>query len=137
MMKRVLLGLILVLLLAFSASAAEMKFPKFKVNVPDGWTTTQDGETVALFAPGNAAAVSIVRAGAENKNAETLAKEMSKELKGTEPTGSDGAYMFTFNNKSGVQSQCILTVEDNEFVMITVTGSHPQVAEILESLSDN
>ncbi|MHC1725979.1 MAG: hypothetical protein AB9866_08245 [Syntrophobacteraceae bacterium] len=135
-MKRFALALLLVLCTALSVSAAEMEFARFKVTVPDGWTTTQDGETVALFAPGNVAAISIVVANAENKNAATLAKEMSRELKGTKPQAAEGGYTFTFKSKNGVQSRSVISEENNEFMMLTITGSHPQVDKVIQSLRD-
>jgi len=135
-MKRLLLALFLVLSMAIAASAAEVQFSKFKVTVPNGWTSSEDGDTVALLAPGNAAAISIVATEAENKTAAALAKEVARELKGTTPQPADGGYTFTFKNKNGVESKSVLFVENNELVMITITGSHPQIGEIIASIRE-
>lgn len=135
-MKKLLLAALLVLGMAMSASAAVKSFKSFSIDVPDGWTATEDGSVVALIAPGNACALSIASDSAGGMKGEDVAKAMSQQLKGTAPQAQDGGYAFTFKNQNGVESKCFVMVEDNKFVMLTITGDHPQLGQILDSIED-
>ena len=47
-MKRLLIALTLVAVFAAASFAGVQDFGKFTVDVPEGWTATQNGETVAI-----------------------------------------------------------------------------------------
>ena len=65
------------------------------------------------------------------------AKAMATQLKGSAPVAVDaGGYAFTFKNQNGVESKSTLFVNNNQYVMITVTGSHPDIQGILKTIKD-
>ena len=58
-MKKLLLALTLVAVFAAASFAGVQDFGKFTIDVPEGWTATQDGETVGIVKNDNSAALSI------------------------------------------------------------------------------
>lgn len=133
----IMFGVSLVLSMATAALANVQSFKHFSIDVPQGWEAAEDGEVVSILAPGHTAAVSIAVDSAEGMTTENLAKAMSTQLKGSTPVAADaGGYAFTFKNQSGVESKSTLFVNNNQYVMITVTGSHPDVPKILQSIKD-
>jgi hypothetical protein len=132
----VLLSMILVLAFSSTVFAAKMTFTKFSVEVPNGWSASEDGSVVALIAPKNVAALSIAVDNAEGASAKDLAGAMSAQLKGTKPKKDGDGYEFTFKNQNGVSSKSILYVSGKEFIMFTITGEHPDIVKILESVKD-
>ena len=133
----VILGCGLVLSMATASLAAVRSFSHFSVDVPQGWEAAEDGEVVSLLAPGHVAAISVAVDGAEGMTTENLAKAMATQLKGSAPVAVDaGGYAFTFKNQNGVESKSTLFVNNNQYVMITVTGSHPDIQGILKTIKD-
>jgi hypothetical protein len=135
-MKRCFLSLFLVIAMATAAAAGTVAFSKIKVDVPDGWTASEEDKTIALYAPKNVAAISIVWDDTGGFSGKELAKAMSAELKGTAPVSEDGGYSFTFKNKNGVSSKSILMADGKEYMMLTITGEHPQLARVLNSIKE-
>ena len=135
-MKKWLLALACMLLLAVPATAAEKTFKNFTVDVPNGWTANEDGIAVAMYAPGKAAALSIICDNAEGASAERLAKAMSTQLKGTEPTKEGDAYTFEFIAK-GNKSQCVLAVHDGVYVLFTITDPQGKFTDQIEKIIDS
>lgn len=121
----------------FAATAfAEVKtFPKFKVDVPAGWTDSQDGDTVILAAGDKSASVSITVASTQGMSLKDLAAAMSQQLKGSPPQSLGDGYHFTF--KAGaVESDAILSGDATTYVLFVATGEHPQIEHIMNSLED-
>ncbi len=139
-MKKVLAFILagcLIVLAPLASYATVKSFTRFSVDVPQGWEASEDGNVVALLAPGHAAAVSIAVDSAQDMSAADLAKAMSTQLKGSAPVqGDDGGYGFTFKNPAGVESQSMLYVEKNEYILVTITGDHPDIANILDSIEE-
>ena len=128
----------LALCLAASSAFAEVKsFPKFKIDVPAGWTSLQEGPTVILVANDKSASISITIADTNGVSAKDLAAAFAKELKGNEPKfdAETDAYEFKFTS-GGVENQATLTVEGKEYLLLTIAGENPQVYDILDTLED-
>lgn len=135
-MKKVLVALMMVLGLAFTASAAVKDFGAFSADVPDGWTANKDGSVVAFIAPNNAAAMSIAVDKADGIAPEALAKEFSKQLQGTAPQAIDGGYSFEFT-RNGVKSTSILSVDSGEYVLITMTDPSGKFGDQFTAILDS
>lgn len=133
-MKHFAYSIVLVIALATSVAAGTMEFSKFKIDVPAGWTAKEEDKTISLLASQNAAAISIVWDASDGLPAKDLAQTMSSRLKGTKPVPDDPGYSFTFTNKSGVKSKSFLFADSEEFIVLTVTGKHPQLGGILRSM---
>lgn len=119
---------------AGAACAAPQVFSKYTLDIPVGWTAHEDGNVVAIFGPHNVAAISIVMDTADGMTARSIADAMSGQLQGTTPRPIPNGYVFTFQNDQGVDSISRISVAGDAFVMVTVTGDHPQVAGILGSI---
>lgn len=132
-MKCFVCSICLVVAMAVNGAAGVMEFSKLRIEVPEGWTAKEEDKALSLFAPGNAAAVSVVWDDAEGFTAKDLARAMSAQLKGTTPVPDEGGYSFTFKNKSGVESKSFLFVGGKEYVVLTVAGEHPQLGGVLQS----
>ncbi|MDR2488178.1 MAG: hypothetical protein LBD42_01550 [Desulfovibrio sp.] len=124
-------------LTASLAFAGVMSFPKFKVNVPDGWEASQEGPTVILAANDKSASISITIAETEGMAIKDLAMGFSQALSGSEPQADteSGGYQFTFK-KGAVESDALLTVEGKNYLLLVVTGENPQIQNILGSLEE-
>lgn len=128
----------LMTLMSSASFAAVQSFKDFFVDVPSGWQAWENGNVVALVAPGQTAPMSIAMDSAQDMSAEDLATAFAEQLKGTAPEATnDGGYEFTFKNASGVDSQSTLYVEDNQYILITLTGDHPDFLKIIDSLEEN
>lgn len=137
--KRVgLLTVFLILVtLIFSASAfaTVQDFKDFTLDVPDGWTATQDGATVIVIANDKSASVSLTVDKKNGVEAKDLAAAFAKQLNGSEPVLEDEVYHFTFkNNDSGVESRAILETDDEKYLLTVITGDNPEITSIVESM---
>lgn len=124
--------------LVFSAAAfaAVQDFKDFTVDVPDDWTATQDGTTVAVVANDKSAALSITMDKREGMEAKDLAAAFAQKLKGSEPVLEDDVYTFTFKNDSGVESKAILNTEDDKYLMLVITGQNPKLEALIDSIQE-
>ena len=133
-MRRVML---LALLLGVSSCAyAEMIETKyFSLDVPEGWTVSEEGNVITVTAGDKSGSLSITADNPNGKTIAQLAEEYSARLKGSEPEqDEDGGYTFEFNN--GV-SQAVIDGDEDLYVLIIGTGIERNgevLAEILESL---
>lgn len=125
----------LVLACSVSASAAMRDFKKFRLNVPVGWTATENNDVLFLMSPGNTASVSIATDSAAGMNARELAEVMAETLKGSQPIAEKGGYSFLFDSGAGVETKAFLFIRNEQFVMITITGTDPQLNTVLGSIS--
>lgn len=136
--KAILFSLSFFLVLSnVSAWCGSMTFARFTVDVPSGWTVKEDENVVSFLAPDDVAAITVTTDETGGMTALELARLMSRELNGSEPQEDAGDYTFTFTNQNGVTSEAVLSIEGKEYVLITVTGEHPQIPAILDSISDN
>ena len=129
--------LLLSLALCLPAMAQTKDFGKFKMLVPAGWTDAVDGSTVSLKAPDKSAAITITIGDREGASAAVIAKAFSKEFNGSAPEeDEDGDCTFTFKNASGVDAHAAVSIEGKNFILITLTGEHPDADKILESIEE-
>lgn len=118
-MKNIALALALSLLISGTAFAHD--FSKFSMDIPKDWHAMEENGVVAVTAPGNEAAISIAAEKMEKASIDVVAKAFSQKLEGTEPKADDkGVYSFSFT-RDGVKSTCFCSLEDGEFLLITVT----------------
>lgn len=120
-MKKFLLSLFAVILMALPAQAAMTEFSKIKIDVPSGWTSEEDAPVVALFAPNTEAAVSVAYDTTDGLTGMELSKAMSQVLNGTPPKADEhGNFVFSFT-QDDITSHSILTVYGANYVMFTIT----------------
>lgn len=128
--------LVLFLLLCGTAFAAVQDFPKFKIDVPADWTSSQNGPTVILIANDRSASISITVAPTEGATLDVLAKAFAKEFKGSDPVASNGGYEFSFKGTAESHALILENPDTKEYVLVVITGENPKVPEILNTLQD-
>ena len=135
-MRVVFFTCLLSLALCLPALAEMKEFAKFKIDVPAGWTTEVDGDTVGIIAPDKSAAISVTVAASEGATPEAIAKDLSEAFKGSAPEKSDDVYVFTFKNESGVDSVGVVAGlgDGKQVAVVTITGEHADVEKIVGSL---
>ena len=126
----------LLMVMAPAVSFATVKnFANLSIDVPEGWQPTENGSVVALIAPDRSASMSIVVDSAQGLSVKELTDIFVAQMKGSTPESTgDGGFAFTFTPPNGVESHSVVYVEDNQYVMITMTGYHPDMDKILDSL---
>ena len=130
-MKRLsALAAVLALVLASAAFAGVQDFGSFTVDVPAGWTATQDGETVGIVKNDNTASISISVDSTDGASAKELADAFVEALKGKNLKQDSGAYTFSFDNGNGVNSEAILMAEGGKYALFVVTGKENAPAEV-------
>ena len=137
-MKRSLaLAAVLALVLSAAAFAGVQDFGEFKVDVPEGWTATQDGETVGIVKNDNTAAISITVDKTDGASAKEVAEAFVEALNGKGLKKDGEGYTFTFDNGNGVTSEALVVTDDGKYALFVITGKDnaPQdVAAIVSSL---
>ncbi len=133
-MKRLFLALTLVAVFAFSAFAGVQDFGKFTIDVPDGWTAEQDGETVGIVKDDNSAAMSISVDTTDGASLKEIADEFFKELNGKNLQADNNVYTFEFTNANGVVSKAILSGEGSQYCLFVITGAENAPEEISKML---
>ena len=142
-MKRFLPAVLLLCihLLCASPAVAELKsFADFSVDVPPGWDIQRDGITVAFLAKDRSASMMVTVESttgmfAEGLSAEELAQAYADELKGSTPE-KEGSnyYSFTFTSPEGTASEASIVVVGKRFYLITISGTHKDLAGMVESV---
>ena len=146
-MKRLAVAAIVVVLSAAMAFGAVHDFGKFTLDIPAGWTATQQGPTAAIQKDDNTAAMSItldaVPEGVDS--IDTLAAAFAQQFSGsfasvsTPEKDDDGDYAWDMVNAQGVNTHAMLSVNDGNYLLITLTGveSAPdEMSAILDSVQE-
>jgi len=129
-MKRLLTALTLVAVFAAASFAGVQDFGKFTIDVPEGWTASQQGPTAIFTKNDNTASLSITVDSTQGYSAADLAAAFVENFKnsgsfasvGTPEADSDGDYSWNMTNNQGVESKTILTVDDKNYVLFVATG---------------
>ena len=134
MMKRIVMCVMF--LLTFSCAFADAEeFRNFSLNVPEGWSANESGDTVSVTADDKSGSLVITSGNPHGESVKNLALKFSRELHGTDPlSDDDGDYTFEFNN--GV-SHATITGDEDFYMMIIASGfvrNADTLGEILDSL---
>lgn len=138
-MKRLLIALTLVVVFAAASFAGVQDFGKFTVDVPEGWTASQDGETVAIVKKDNTASMSITVDSTDGSSLKELADAFVEALGGRNLQVSDGTYQFEMTNANGVDSKAVLSGDDKNYALFVMTGienAREDMSKILDSVKE-
>ena len=132
-MKRVLLCSIF--LLISSCSYADIHdFRYFSLDVPEGWSSEENGAIVTVKADDDSGSLVIMTDIPEGKSLADIATNYALEFGGSIPEKDDeGNYTFEFNNG---RSQAIVT-GDEEFYMIIVGNGIENNGEVLGAILES
>ncbi len=129
--------LALCLLLVWSASACGdvAEFRHFSLDVPEGWTASEEGAVVSVVAGDKSASLTITTDSPNGSTIGELAAKFSLELGGTAPEkDSDGNYTFELH---GGNSQAMIMGDEDFYMLIIASGmgmNGENLIKILESL---
>ena len=133
-MKRLVLCM-LMLSVGTCAWGEVMEFRYFSLDVPEGWTVSEDGSAVTVTAEDGTGSLSLTAGSPNGKSIAELAGEYSARLGGTPPeAGEDGGY--TFECEDG-KSQAVIDGDEDLYLLIVGSGIEQNgevLGEILESL---
>ena len=138
--KIMFFAFLLSLALCLPAMAEVKDFGVFTVDVPAGWNATQDKESgvVIIAAADKSAVLTIFVSPTEGVSVADIAQMFATELKGSTPqrqAGADEVYVFTY--KSGeVESTAVISAADKDYLLLTMTGSNPEMGKILASIQE-
>ena len=138
-MKRLSLAVLFVALFAAVAFAAVQDFGAYTVDVPDGWTAEQDGETVGIVKNDNSAAVSITYDSTDGASTQEIAEAFVQALNGKNLQGEGDAFTFEMTNANGVGSKCFVFAENGKYALVVATGienAPDEISAIMDSLQD-
>lgn len=148
-MKRLLLlSVILALVLSSAAFGEVHDFGRFTLDVPEGWTASQTGDTIAVTRDDNMAQVTVMITNAEGNSLKDIAEYEAKAYKEngftevTEPErNSNGSYSFSAVNPYGAATSVSMTIFGDNLIDISVViaqgneGAASEIDKILGSLS--
>ncbi len=144
-MKRLLVVMALVALLASVAFASTHDFGAFTVDVLDGWTASQEGPTAVIIKNDNTASLSITFTETEGASLGDIANAFVEEFKKTFTSVSapekdaDGDYSFSMVNGNGVESKALLTGDEKHYCLFVMTGvdaAGDEISKMLGSVKD-
>ena len=122
------------LLISSSAYADIHEFKYFSLDVPEGWTSEENGAVVSVKADDDSGSLVIMTDIPEGKSLAEIATNYALEFNGTMPEkDEEGNYTFEFNNG---RSQAIVT-GDEEFYMIIVGNGIENNGEVLEAILES
>ena len=133
-MKKLFLALTLVAVFAGASFAGVQDFGKFTIDVAEGWTAEQDGETVGIVKNDNSASMSISVDSTDGASLKEIADEFVKALNGRNLTFADGTYRFEMTNANGVDSKAVLSGDDKNYALFVITGAENAPDEISKML---
>ena len=135
-MRKILLwGMMIVLCSWGNAHADIQEFRYFSLDVPEGWSVSEEGAVVTVTEDVDGGSLKITADDPKGKTIGELAAKYSQELQGSEPEqDEDGSYLFEFDDG---ESQAVIDGTDDLYLLIIGTGleqSGEVMAEILASL---
>ena len=134
-MKRVIIFVVMLFMIASSAYAEIQEFKYFSVDVPDDWTAEEDNNEVKITADDKTGELRIIASEPEEKNIADVASEYSAKFGGSELISDDeGTYTFEFSDGEG---QATITGDENFYMVIMASGFEKNgdtLGEILNSL---
>ena len=113
------------------AYADVQEFRYFSLDVPEGWTASEEGSVVTVIADDASGSLVITAGNPDGKHLSDIAREYSLKVEGDTPELDDeGNYTFGFNNDDNKRSQAFIT-GDMDFYMIIIANGIENDSEIL------
>ena len=134
----VVLAALLALFAVFgvSSEAGMMDFEHISIDVPDNWRVEEDKEsyTVAFYAPGDSAALTISSFENEGVPLKDVTKMYMDKLNGENLVETGGAYMFEFKSEAGSVITSAVMGNEKLIVFMTIIGQHDDMWKMIESM---
>ena len=137
-MKRIIFLALIILALSASLSYGEVQeFTKFTMDIPEGWTAKEDGQTVSVTKNDETALVSVTIGPLKILTLEQVAEAFRENLGGTKlEKDKDGSYKFSFNDGN---ARTLLSQTGEEYIFFVMDGINTagdEIISILSSLKD-
>lgn len=123
----------MVLAFAVSASAAVQTIGSIKADVPDGWTTQEQGPIAVIIAPDQQSVVTVAVGPAQGQTAKAIAETGSKSINGTDLKADGDAWTFNFAQSGQTGSMLVRVVNDQAYV-VSMIGDNPALKAIARSI---
>lgn len=133
-MKRIAFTLALIVLFAFTAHAQVKEFTSVTVDVPDGWTSAEQGPMVMLMSADQQSVITLAVAPAGEQSAELIARKTSEALKGTAPVAEGDGWYFTFTAE-GQDGAMLIRVVDKQAIVATLMGKDKELLPTAKSIA--
>ena len=139
MIRRIFLCTVMILALAFPASAKIQKFGHFRVDVPSGWKGELQGQTLLVKSETVNASVAVAFAEMGEASFTDIVERLYIQMKGENlEEDEDGDYSFTFTNLAGGESFALVTGDDGYYLVLSLTGyDNEEIQEDLETIIDS
>lgn len=139
MKRKIFLCAVMILVLAFPASAKIQKFGHFRVDVPSGWKGELQGQTLLVKSQSVNASVAVAFAEMGEASFTDIVERLYIQMKGDNlEQDEDGDYTFTFKNLAGGESIALVTGEDGYYLVLSLTGyDNEEIQEDLETIMDS
>ena len=139
MKRKIFLCAVMILVLAFQASAKIQKFGHFRVDVPRGWKAELQGQTLLVKSQSVNASVAVAFAEMGQASFTDIVERLYIQMKGENlEQDEDGDYTFTFKNLAGGESIALVTGEDGYYLVLSLTGyDNEEIQEDLETIMDS
>ncbi len=143
-MKRLLIALTLVAVFATASFSAVKDFGAFTVDVPDGWTASQEGPTAIIVKNDNTASLTITVDSTQGNSLGDLAAAFVETFKNggqfksvsSPEKDSDGDYSFTMVNNQDVESKALLSEDSGKYILLVMTGEDEGISAMLGSIKE-
>ena len=119
-----------------SSEAKVMEFEHISIDVPDGWRVEEDKEsyTVAFYAPGDAAALTISSYENEGVPLKDVTKMYMDKLNGENLMEAGDAYMFDFKSAAGSVCTSAVMGDEKLILFLTFIGRHDDFEKMIGSM---
>jgi len=138
MKKMFVLACLAVFVFVGTAFSEPIDFPNgLTIDVAPGWSYEAEDERIILIAEDNSCAISIIVSEVEGVTSLEAANEMAKEHQGTEPAKiDDNTYEYSFIDEKGSSTKVFVEVENGKLKVLSITGDHKDVEDIIDSIKE-
>lgn len=123
-MRKIFLCMALILALNVTASAGVKNFGPLSVEVPRGWTASQQGSATVIKSSRSNASVTVAVNPMGEASLRDIAGKLCEQMNGHDlERDSDGDYTFFFTNHAGAECFAILTAsDDGRYILLSASG---------------
>lgn len=123
-MRKIFLCMTIILALNVTAFAGVKTFGPLSVEVPSGWTASQQGAATVIKSSRSNASVTVAVNPMGEASLGDIAERLCEQMNGRElERDSDGDYTFYFTNHAGAECFAMLSdAEDGRYILMSAAG---------------
>ena len=141
-MKSKIITCFLIFIFCVSISYAKVqKFGNFSVDVPIGWDANLQGSTLVIKSHNTNASIAVAFNRMGDADFTDIVERLYLQMDGTDlEQDKDGDYSFNFRNSSGVDGVVLVTMAEDYYLVLSMTGvdeDNKDIDTILDSIDWN